>query len=117
MCGFLGLSWRETRSKCTYVDWPLLLRFATRSTYVVKSEPEMAAERSSEVRLREALKRVLLVSNHPSGEILSATQPSCHFVEIHGMRMVDMLGNGYITTPAAMVAFLAFMDLRACALH
>ncbi len=37
------------------------------------------------------------------------------FVEIHGMRMVDMLGNGYITA-AAMVAFLAFMDLRACIL-
>ena len=29
--------------------------------------------------------------------------------------MVDMLGNGYITA-AAMVAFLAFMDLRACIL-
>ncbi len=32
------------------------------------------------------------------------------------MRMVDMLGNGYITTSCNVVAFLAFADLRACIL-
>ena len=69
------------------------------------------------IRIGEALKRVPLgyFDNHPSGEILSALTTELSFVEIHGMRMVDMLGNGYITA-AAMVAFLAFMDLRACIL-
>ena len=122
MCGFLGLSNGEKPNLkiALTAGLAIIASIALRAALMwlrARAEETVAAERSNEVRLRigEALKRVPLgyFDNHPSGEILSALTTELSFVEIHGMRMVDMLGNGYITA-AAMVAFLAFMDLRAC---
>ena len=124
MCGFLGLSNGEKPDLkiALTAGLAILASIALRAALMwlrARAEETVAAERSNEVRIRigEALKRVPLgyFDNHPSGEILSALTTELSFVEIHGMRMVDMLGNGYITA-AAMVAFLAFMDLRACIL-
>ena len=124
MCGFLGLSNGEKPDLKIVLTAGLAIiaSIALRAALMwlrARAEETVAAERSNEVRVRigEALKRVPLgyFDNHPSGEILSALTTELSFVEIHGMRMVDMLGNGYITA-AAMVAFLAFMDLRACIL-
>ena len=124
MCGFLGLSNGEKPDLkiALTAGLAIVASIALRAALMwlrARAEETVAAERSNEVRLRigEALKRVPLgyFDNHPSGEILSALTTELSFVEIHGMRMVDMLGNGYITA-AAMVAFLAFMDLRACIL-
>ena len=124
MCGFLGLSNGEKPDLkiALFAGLAIVASIALRAALMwlrARAEETVAAERSNEVRLRigEALKRVPLgyFDNHPSGEILSALTTELSFVEIHGMRMVDMLGNGYITA-AAMVAFLAFMDLRACIL-
>ena len=124
MCGFLGLSNGEKPNLkiALTAGLAIIASIALRAALMwlrARAEETVAAERSNEVRLRigEALKRVPLgyFDNHPSGEILSALTTELSFVEIHGMRMVDMLGNGYITA-AAMVAFLAFMDLRACIL-
>ena len=124
MCGFLGLSNGEKPDLTIALTAGLAIiaSIALRAALMwlrARAEETVAAERSNEVRIRigEALKRVPLgyFDNHPSGEILSALTTELSFVEIHGMRMVDMLGNGYITA-AAMVAFLAFMDLRACIL-
>ena len=124
MCGFLGLSYGEKPDLkiALTAGLAILASIALRAALMwlrARAEETVAAERSNEVRIRigEALKRVPLgyFDNHPSGEILSALTTELSFVEIHGMRMVDMLGNGYITA-AAMVAFLAFMDLRACIL-
>lgn len=122
MCGFLGLSNGEKPDlKIAFTaGLAIIASIALRAALMwlrARAEETVAAERSNEVRVRigEALKRVPLgyFDNHPSGEILSALTTELSFVEIHGMRMVDMLGNGYITA-AAMVAFLAFMDLRTC---
>lgn len=122
MCGFLGLSNDEKPGLkiALTAGLAIIASVALRAALMwlrSQAEETIAAERSNEVRVRigEALKRVPLgyFDNHPSGEILSALTTELSFVEIHGMRMVDMLGNGYITA-AAMVAFLAFMDLRAC---
>ena len=122
MCGFLGLSNGEKPDLTIALTAGLAIiaSIALRAALMwlrARAEETVAAERSNEVRIRigEALKRVPLgyFDNHPSGEILSALTTELSFVEIHGMRMVDMLGNGYITA-AAMVAFLAFVDLRAC---
>ena len=124
MCGFLGLSNGEKPDLkiALTAGLAIIASIALRAALMwlrARAEETVAAERSNEVRVRigEALKRVPLgyFDNHPSGEILSALTTELSFVEIHGMRMVDMLGNGYITA-AAMVAFLAFMDLRACIL-
>ena len=124
MCGFLGLSNGEKPDLkiALTAGLAIIASIALRAALMwlrARAEETVAAERSNEVRIRigEALKRVPLgyFDNHPSGEILSALTTELSFVEIHGMRMVDMLGNGYITA-AAMVAFLAFMDLRACIL-
>ena len=124
MCGFLGLSNGEKPNLkiALTAGLAIIASIALRAALMwlrARAEETVAAERSNEVRVRigEALKRVPLgyFDNHPSGEILSALTTELSFVEIHGMRMVDMLGNGYITA-AAMVAFLAFMDLRACIL-
>lgn len=124
MCGFLSLSNGEKPDLkiALTAGLAILASIALRAALMwlrARAEETVAAERSNEVRIRigEALKRVPLgyFDNHPSGEILSALTTELSFVEIHGMRMVDMLGNGYITA-AAMVAFLAFMDLRACIL-
>lgn len=124
MCGFLGLSNGEKPNLkiALTAGLAIIASIALRAALMwlrARAEETVAAERSNEVRIRigEALKRVPLgyFDNHPSGEILSALTTELSFVEIHGMRMVDMLGNGYITA-AAMVAFLAFMDLRACIL-
>lgn len=124
MCGFLGLSNGEKPDLkiALTAGLAIVASIALRAALMwlrARAEETVAAERSNEVRIRigEALKRVPLgyFDNHPSGEILSALTTELSFVEIHGMRMVDMLGNGYITA-AAMVAFLAFMDLRACIL-
>ena len=124
MCGFLGLSNGEKPDLkiALFAGLAIVASIALRAALMwlrARAEETVAAERSNEVRVRigEALKRVPLgyFDNHPSGEILSALTTELSFVEIHGMRMVDMLGNGYITA-AAMVAFLAFMDLRACIL-
>ena len=124
MCGFLGLSYGEKPDLkiALTAGLAIIASISLRAALMwlrARAEETVAAERSNEVRLRigEALKRVPLgyFDNHPSGEILSALTTELSFVEIHGMRMVDMLGNGYITA-AAMVAFLAFMDLRACIL-
>ena len=124
MCGFLGLSNGEKPDLKIALTAGLAIfaSIALRAALMwlrARAEETVAAERSNEVRIRigEALKRVPLgyFDNHPSGEILSALTTELSFVEIHGMRMVDMLGNGYITA-AAMVAFLAFMDLRDCIL-
>ena len=124
MCGFLGLSNGEKPDLkiALTAGLAILASIALRAAFMwlrARAEETVAAERSNEVRVRigEALKRVPLgyFDNHPSGEILSALTTELSFVEIHGMRMVDMLGNGYITA-AAMVAFLAFMDLRVCIL-
>ena len=124
MCGFLGLSNGEKPDLkiALTAELAIIASISLRAALMwlrARAEETVAAERSNEVRLRigEALKRVPLgyFDNHPSGEILSALTTELSFVEIHGMRMVDMLGNGYITA-AAMVAFLAFMDLRACIL-
>ena len=124
MCGFLSLSNGEKPDLkiALTAGLAILASIALRAALMwlrARAEETVAAERSNEVRVRigEALKRVPLgyFDNHPSGEILSALTTELSFVEIHGMRMVDMLGNGYITA-AAMVAFLAFMDLRACIL-
>lgn len=124
MCGFLDLSNGEKPDLTIALTAGLAIiaSIALRAALMwlrARAEETVAAERSNEVRIRigEALKRVPLgyFDNHPSGEILSALTTELSFVEIHGMRMVDMLGNGYITA-AAMVAFLAFMDLRACIL-
>jgi len=124
MCGFLGLSNGEKPDLkiALTAGLAIIASIALRAALMwlrARAEETVAAERSNEVRVRigEALKRVPLgyFDNHPSGEILSALTTELSFVEIHGMRMVDMLGNGYITA-AAMVAFLAFMDLRACTL-
>ena len=124
MCGFLGLSNGEKPDLkiALTAGLAIIASIALRAALMwlrARAEETVAAERSNEVRLRigEALKRVPLgyFDNHPSGEILSALTTELSFVEIHGMRMVDILGNGYITA-AAMVAFLAFMDLRACIL-
>lgn len=122
MCGFLGLSNGEKPDLkiALTAGLAIIASIALRAALMwlrARAEETVAAERSNEVRIRigEALKRVPLgyFDNHPSGEILSALTTELSFVEIHGMRMVDMLGNGYITA-AAMVAFLAFMDLRVC---
>lgn len=122
MCGFLGLSNDEKPDLkiALTAGLAIIASVALRAALMwlrSQAEETIAAERSNEVRVRigEALKRVPLgyFDNHPSGEILSALTTELSFVEIHGMRMVDMLGNGYITA-AAMVAFLAFMDLRVC---
>ena len=122
MCGFLGLSNGEKPDLkiALTAGLAIIASIALRAALMwlrARAEETVAAERSNEVRIRigEALKRVPLgyFDNHPSGEILSALTTELSFVEIHGMRMVDMLGNGYITA-AAMVAFLAFMNLRAC---
>lgn len=122
MCGFLGLSYGEKPDLkiALTAGLAIIASISLRAALMwlrARAEETVAAERSNEVRLRigEALKRVPLgyFDNHPSGEILSALTTELSFVEIHGMRMVDMLGNGYITA-AAMVAFLAFMDLQAC---
>lgn len=122
MCGFLGLSNGEKPDLkiALTAGLAIIASIALRAALMwlrARAEETVAAERSNEVRVRigEALKRVPLgyFDNHPSGEILSALTTELSFVEIHGMRMVDMLGNGYITA-AAMVASLAFMDLRAC---
>ena len=124
MCGFLGLSNGEKPDLkiALTAGLAIIASISLRAALMwlrARAEETVAAERSNEVRVRigEALKRVPLgyFDNHPSGEILSALTTELSFVEIHGMRMVDMLGNGYITA-AAMVAFLAFMDLRACIL-
>ncbi len=124
MCGFLGLSNGEKPDLkiALTAGLAIIASIALRAALMwlrARAEETVAAERSNEVRIRigEALKRVPLgyFDNHPSGEILSALTTELSFVEIHGMRMVDMLGNGYITA-AAMVAFLAFMDLRVCIL-
>ena len=124
MCGFLGLSNGEKPDLkiALTAGLAIIASIALRAALMwlrARAEETVAAERSNEVRVRigEALKRVPLgyFDNHPSGEILSALTTELSFVEIHGMRMVDMLGNGYITA-AAMVAFLAFMDLQACIL-
>ena len=124
MCGFLGLSNGEKPDLkiALTAGLAIIASIALRAALMwlrARAEETVASERSNEVRIRigEALKRVPLgyFDNHPSGEILSALTTELSFVEIHGMRMVDMLGNGYITA-AAMVAFLAFMDLRACIL-
>lgn len=124
MCGFLGLSNGEKPDLkiALTAGLAIIASIALRAALMwlrARAEETVAAERSNEVRIRigEALKRVPLgyFDNHPSGEILSALTTELSFVEIHGMRMVDMLGNGYITA-AAMVGFLAFMDLRACIL-
>ena len=122
MCGFLGLSNGEKPDLkiALTAGLAIVASIALRAALMwlrARAEETVAAERSNEVRLciGEALKRVPLgyFDNHPSGEILSALTTELSFVEIHGMRMVDMLGNGYITA-AAMVAFLAFVDLQAC---
>ena len=122
MCGFLGLSNGEKPDLkiALTAGLAIIASIVLRAALMwlrARAEETVAAERSNEVRIRigEALKRVPLgyFDNHPSGEILSALTTELSFVEIHGMRMVDMLGNGYITA-AAMVAFLAFMDLRTC---
>ena len=122
MCGFLGLSNGEKPDLkiALTAGLAIIASIALRAALMwlrARAEETVAAERSNEVRLciGEALKRVPLgyFDNHPSGEILSALTTELSFVEIHGMRMVDMLGNGYITA-AAMVAFLAFVDLQAC---
>ena len=124
MCGFLGLSNGEKPDLkiALTAGLAIIASIALRAALMwlrARAEETVAAERSNEVRIRigEALKRVPLgyFDNHPSGEILSALTTELSFVEIHGMRMVDMLGNGYITA-AAMVAFLAFVDLRVCIL-
>ena len=124
MCGFLGLSNGEKPDLkiALTAGLAIIASIALRAALMwlkARAEETVAAERSNEVRVRigEALKRVPLgyFDNHPSGEILSALTTELSFVEIHGMRMVDMLGNGYITA-AAMVAFLAFIDLWACIL-
>ena len=125
MCGFLGLSNGEKPDLkiALTAGLAIIASIALRAALMwlrARAEETVAAERSNEVRVRigEALKRVPLgyFDNHPSGEILSALTTELSFVEIHGMRMVDMLGNGYITA-AAMVAFLAPWICGPASLH
>ncbi len=69
------------------------------------------------LRIGEALKRVSPLSyfdNHPSGEILG-THNRAVICGDPRYAHSERNGNGYITA-AAMMAFLAFMDLRACIL-
>lgn len=121
MCGFLGsanVGSFDLRIALT-AGVSIVASVALRAALMwlrARAEETVAAERSNEVRvcIGEALKRVPLgyFDDHPSGEILSALTTELSVVEIQGMRMVDTLGNGFITA-AAMVAFLAFVDLRA----
>ena len=84
-----------------------------------RTEETIATERANEARLKvgEALKRVPLgyLDEHPSGEILSGLTTELSVVEIQGMRMVDVLGNGYVTA-VALIAFLAVTNAKAAIL-
>ena len=88
-------------------------------TLRARTEETIATERADEARIRigEALKRVPLgyLDEHPSGEILSELTTELSVLEIQGMRMVDVLGNGYVTA-VALIAFLAAVNWKAAIL-
>ena len=76
----------------------------------------LAAEAANRARLRmgEALKRVPMgwFDEHSAGEVLAQATTELAVVEVQGMKMVDILGNGYIVM-ATFLIFMFALDWRA----